>query len=192
VFENNCSFERQVEKIEGVPFDISYISIFDLITQVEGRSVLWVNMIMGAQIYFAKNELIFGIVDRVKDIYLNGTTILKEEDVDFIRFTLSQKLIDIENRMSDVILSSFLMGRLFNQAIEDYYALNAMWVPHPKNAFDNLAVVNPELCNLSKQFVYECTAKGQFEVLNKIIDIILQPFNGRLTTWKKGHYNISK
>lgn len=192
VYENNRPFERQVERIKDVPFDISYISIFDLITQVEGRSKIWVNMMMGASIYFAKNELVFGIIDRVKDIYLNGTVKLKQEDIQFIRFTLSQKLIDIENRMKDVILSSYLMQRLFNQAIEDYYALNAMWVPNGKNLFDNLEVVDYDLCQLSKQFIYECTAKGQLEHLEKIVDHVLSPVGGRLLTWHKGPYNIAK
>lgn len=58
VYESNCSFERQIEQIHGVPFDISYISIFDMITQVEGRSLIWVNMMMGAKVFYAKNELV--------------------------------------------------------------------------------------------------------------------------------------
>lgn len=192
VYENNRPFERQVEIIDGVPFDISYISIFDLITQVEGRNKIWVNMIMGAQVYEAKNELVFGIIDRVKDIYLNGTVKPKDEDIRFIRFTLSQKLQDVKNRMQDVILSSYLMQRLFNQAIEDYYTLRAMWVPNAKNMIDNLAVVDETLCNLSKQFIYECTAKGQLEILETIVKHVLEPYGGFLTQWPKGHYNIAK
>lgn len=192
VYETNRSFERQVERIEGVPFDISYISIFDLITQVEGRSVIWVNIIMGAQVYHSENELIFGIIDRVKDIYLNGTSKLSQEDIGFVRFSLSQKLVDIENRMKDVVLSSYLMQRLFNQIIDDFYALNAMWLPSAKYMFENLEVVDAQLCDLSKQFVYECTAKGQLVLLEKIVDHVLSPFGGRLTTWEKGHYHIAK
>lgn len=192
VYDKNRSFERQIEDIKGVPFDISYISIFDLITQVEGRSLIWVNMMMGAQVYFSKNELIFGIIDRVKDIYLNGTNELKEEDISFIRFNLSQKIVDIQNRTKDVILSGFLMQRLFNLALEDYYAINAIWPPHPKNTFENLEVVDDVLCKLAKDFVYECTTKRQLEILTEIVDHILTPFGGRLTTWEKGHYNISK
>lgn len=192
IYANNRPFERQVEKINGVPFDISYVSIFDLITQVEGRCEIWVNIIMGAQIYFSKNELVFGIIDRVKDIYLNGTIKLKEEDILFIRFTLTQKLIDIKNRMNDVILSGYLMQRLFHQAIADSYTLTSIWIPAPKNLFDNLEVVNPALCHLSKEFVSECTIEGQLHVLEAIIDLVLEPFGGRLDTWKKGHYNIAK
>jgi predicted nucleotidyltransferase len=192
VYESNRTFERQVENIEGVPFDISYISIFDLITQVEGRSEIWVNIIMGAQVYYSENELIFGIIDRVKDIYLNGTSKLSLEDIEFIRFNLSQKLTDIENRMKDVVLSSYLMQRLFSKTIEDYYALNAMWLPNPKNMFENLEIVNSEIANLAKQFVYECTAKQQLNILREIVNIVLEPFGGRLTTWKKGHYHIAQ
>lgn len=192
VYDNNRPFERQIERIKDVPFDISYISIFDMITQVEGRSLIWVNMMMGAQVYFSKNELIFGIIDRVKDIYLNGTNQLKEEDIRFIRFTLSQKLIDIENRKKDVILSGFLMQRLFNQVVDDYYAINAIWPPHPKNTFENLEVVDETLCKLAKDFVYECTMKRQLELLTSIVDHVLTPYGGRLTTWEKGHYNIAK
>lgn len=192
IYENNRPFERQIERIKDVPFDISYISIFDMITQVEGRSLIWVNMMMGAQVYFSKNELIFGIIDRVKDIYLNGTNQLQEEDIKFIRFTLSQKLIDIENRKKDVILSGFLMQRLFNQVLDDFYAINAIWPPHPKNTFENLEVVDEVLCKLAKDFVYECTMKRQLELLTSIVDHVLTPYGGRLTTWEKGHYNIAK
>lgn len=192
VYESNRPFERQIEHIDGVPFDISYISIFDMITQVEGRSLIWVNMMMGAKVFYAKNELIFGIVDRVKDIYLNGTGQVKEEDIKFIRFTLSQKLLDVENRMKDVVLSSFLMQRLFMKVLEDYYTLNAIWPPHPKNTFENLDVVNQELSHLAKEFVNECTAKRQFELLSEMVDKVLEPFEGRLMIWEKGPYNISK
>lgn len=192
VYESNVPFERQVENIDGVPFDISYISIFDLITQVEGRSIIWVNIIMGAQVYHSSNELVFGIIDRVKDIYLNGTTKLNKEDIEFARFSLSQKLVDIENRMKDVVLSSYLMQKLFNKAIEDYYALNSMWLPNPKNMFENLEIVDAELCHLAKQFVYECTAKRQLQLLVDIVTHVLEPHGGRLTTWKKGHYHIAQ
>jgi len=192
VYENNRSFEREIENIDGIPFDISYISIFDMITQVEDRSLIWVNMMMGAKIFFAQNELIFGIIDRVKDIYLNGTGEIKAEDLKFIRFNLSQKLIDIENRIHDVVLSSFLMQRLFMQVLEDYYTLNEIWQPHPKNTFENLDVVDPKLCHLAKTFVYECTAKRQFELLAEMVTYVLEPFGGRLMTWEKGPYNIAK
>jgi len=192
VYDNNRTFEREIQDIKGVPFDISYISIFDLITQVEGRSLIWVNMMMGAQVYFSKNELIFGIIDRVKDIYLNGTNELKEEDISFIRFNLSQKIVDIQNRTKDVILSCYLMQRLFNLALEDYYAINAIWPPHPKNTFENLEVVDEVLCKLAKDFVYECTNKRQLEILTQLVDHVLTPYGGRLTTWEKGHYNIAK
>lgn len=192
VYENNRDFERQVEMINGVPFDISYISIFDLITQVEGRSIIWINMIMGAKIYFAKNELIFGIIDRVKDIYLSGTGKLSEEDVEFIRFKLSQQLVDIENRTKDVILASFLMHQLFNQSLENYYALNAMWLPNPKNMIENLEVIDENLSKMVKDFIFECTSKRQHAILIDIVDYVLEPFGGRLLTWKKGHYHISQ
>lgn len=192
VYEVNRVFERQVELIDGVPFDISYISIFDLITQVEDRSNIWVSIMMGAKIYYAKNELIFGIIDRVKDIYLNGTTLMKTEDIDFIRFTLTQKVKDIENRMKDVVLSGYLMQRLFNQVLEDYYTLNALWPPHPKNAFENLEVINADLCKLAKDFVYECTAKRQLLIIKEIVESVLEPFGGPLSEWKKGHYRIDK
>lgn len=132
VYDSNRPFERQVEDIQGVPFDISFISIFDLITQVENKSIIWVNMMIGAQIYYSKNELVFGIIDRVKDIYLNGTVALDQAEIDFIRFTLSHKLKDVKNRMDDPILSKFLMQLLFHQILEDYYTLNARWFPNPK------------------------------------------------------------
>jgi predicted nucleotidyltransferase len=192
VFDNNREFQRQVENIDVVPFDISYISIFDLITQVEERSEIWVNMIMGAKVYFSKNELIFGIIDRVKDIYLNGTGNLPEEEIKFIRFNLSNKLNDVMNRQSDVIVSSYLMQRLFDMTMTDYYAIKAIWQPSAKNLFDHLKVIDETLCNLSKEFIYECTAKGKLLVLEKIIDYVLEPIGGRLNTWEKGHYHISR
>lgn len=192
VYENNRPFERQIERIKDVPFDISYISIFDLITQVEGRSQIWVNMMMGAQIYFSKNELIFGIIDRVKDIYLNGTTTLKSEDIEFIRFNLSQKIIDIENRMQDSVLSRYLMQRLFKLLLEDFYALNAIWPPHPKNTFENLEVVDSNLFKLAKKFIVENDVACQLEYVKQMVEYIVEPFGGPLTTWKKGHYNIAK
>ncbi|MBN2794057.1 MAG: hypothetical protein JXR88_01525 [Clostridia bacterium] len=192
VYDNNRSFERQVEQIDNVPFDISYISIFDLITQVEDRSEIWVNMIIGARVYFAVNELIFGIIDRVKDIYLNGTVQIKEEEIKFIRFNLSNKLQDVKNRMSDVIVSSYLMHRLFDLTIADYYALRSMWQPSAKNLFDHLQIIDEKLCRMSKEFIYECTAKGKQIVLERIIDHVLDPYGGRLNTWAKGQYHISK
>lgn len=192
VYEVNRLFERQVEHLDGIPFDISYISIFDLITQVEGRSNIWVSIMMGAKIYYSKNELVFGIIDRVKDIYLNGTSTLKDEDVNFIRFTLTQKIKDIENRVKDVVLSGYLMQRLFNQVLEDYYTLNALWPPHAKNAFENLEVVDGDLCKLSKDFVYECTIKRQLELLKQIVEKVLEPHGGPLLEWPKGHYHIDK
>ena len=192
VYDSNRPFERQVEFIKGVPFDISYISIFDLITQVEGRSTIWVNMMIGSQIYYSKNELVFGIIDRVKDIYLNGTIQLDQEDVDFIRFTLSQKLNDIKNRMQDPTISKYLMQLLFQQLLEDYYALNEIWFPNPKNVIDKLAIASEPLWNLSKSFLNTSSLEEQLIIIEKMLQWILEPFGGMLNEWKKGHYYISK
>ena len=192
VYDSNRSFERQVELIQDVPFDISYISIFDLITQVEGRSTIWVNMMIGAQIYYSKNELVFGIIDRVKDIYLNGTTSLEKEDIDFIRFTLSQKFTDIKNRMKDKTVAKFLMQLLFQQLLEDYYVLNAIWFPNSKNLIEKLNIVSEPLCELSKEFINAWSLDEQLIIIEKMLQWVLEPFGGTLYEWKKGHYYISK
>lgn len=192
VYDSNRSFERQVEDIKGVPFDISYISIFDLITQVENKSIIWVNMMIGAQIYYSKNELVFGIIDRVKDIYLNGTVALEQAEIDFIRFTLSHKLKDVKNRMQDPILSKFLMQLLFHQILEDFYTLNARWFPNPKNLFDKLNIVSETLCDMSKAFLNACNLEEQLVIIEKMLKWVLEPFGGELYEWKKGPYNISK
>lgn len=192
VYDSNRSFEREVTSISQVPFDISYISIFDLITQVEGRSTIWVNMMIGARVYYSKNELVFGIIDRVKDIYLNGTVPLGQEDVDFIRFTLSQKLIDIKNRKSDETVAKFLMQLLFQQLLEDYYALNAIWLPNAKNLIEKLTIVSEPLGDLSKAFINAWTLEDQLIIIEKMLQWILEPFGGTLYEWKKGQYYISK
>lgn len=191
VTDKNKEFERQVEDIEGVPFDISFISIYDLITQVEAKSTLWINMTIGAKIYYSKNELIFGIVDRVKDIYYSGTVKLKEEDVHFIRFNLTQKCKDVSKRMKDVVLSSYLMIKLFDRIIEDYYKLNSIWYPNSKYLFDNLEAVDPVLSKLSKDFIYECTASRKLVLLKELLERVLEPFGGLSYTWPKGPYEIT-
>ena len=191
VYDSNIVFERQVEEIDGVPFDISYISIYDLITQIEAKSPLWINITIGSKIYYSKNELIFGIIDRVKDIYFSGTAKLKEEDIHFIRFSLTQKYADVSKRMKDVILSSYLMLKLFDRVIEDYYKLNSIWYPREKYLFDDLEATDKELCRLSKDFIYECTAKRKLILLKEILERVLEPFGGLSHTWAKGPYEIT-
>lgn len=123
---------------------------------------------------------------------MNGTGHVKDEDVKFIRFTLSQKLLDVKNRMKDEVVSRYLMHRLFTKVLDDYYVLNGIWPPTPKNIFENLEVVNKELSALAKTFIKACDAKRQFELLAEMVDKVLMPHGGRLLVWEKGPYNISK
>jgi len=192
VFDSNRPFERQVEDIQGVPFDISYVSIFDLITQIESRSNIWVNMLMGASVYYSKNELIFGIIDRVKDIYLNGTVNLEQEDIDFIRFTLSHKLKDIKNRLDEPMNAKHLTQLLFQRILEDYYALHAIWFPNPKNLIEKLSLVSEPLCGMAKSYLSAWTLEEQLIIVENMLKWILEPFGGLLYDWKKGHYVIDK
>lgn len=191
VYDKNIGYERQVELIDGIPFDISYISIFDLITQIESKSTLWINMIVSSKIYSSKNELIFGIIDRVKDIYFAGTVKLKNGDIDLIRFNITQNIITIKNRKDDKVLLKYLLNKLFDTLVEDYYRMNAIWYPSSKYLFDDLEKIDTKLSDLSKKFISLCDEKEKMDVLDEIVDYVLKPFGGFLKTWAKGPYEIT-
>lgn len=191
VYDQNVPFERQVEDIDNVPFDISYISIYDLITQIEAKSPLWINMIVGSKIFYTKNELIFGIVDRVKDIYYSGTAKLRKDEVELIRFNLTQKYNDIAKRLGDTTLSNYLMIKLFDTVIENYYRINCIWYPRTKYLFENLEARDELLWELSEKFIFECVSETKIILLKKLLVHVLEPFGGLLNTWAKGPYEIT-
>ncbi len=191
VYDKNVGYERQVEDIKEVPFDISFVSIYDLITQIESKSQLWINMVIGSKIYYSKNELIFGIIDRVKDIHYSGTQKLSDEAIRWIRFNITQKHIEIKNRIDDVINSNYLMSKLFDRALEDYYSLNKLWYPNPKYLIEKLEVTDEKLCKLAKDFIFECSVGRRSIILKEILEYILEPFGGLLYNWPKGPYEIT-
>lgn len=192
VYDDKRKFERQVEKIKSVPFDISFVSIYDLIHQIDDKHTMWLNILMNGTIYYAKNELIYGVIDRAKSIYLEGPKLLTDLGQAHIRFDLTHQLESIQNRMKDHAVVTYLMNTLFNETIKAYYALNNMWIPKPKKMFKDLEIHERDLYHMALNFQVTHAVHNKMEILESMVIEVLLPFGGLLDRWEKGPFDILK
>ncbi len=192
VYSSNLTSEREYTKIDGLIFDVRYISIFDLITYIEKNSRFWINDLARAKVYYAKNEIIFGLIDKVKSIYLNGTKKLSDEEIEYIRFDLTLKMRNVYLNRNCKFLIHFLVEELFIKIIESYYTLHSIWLPELKNIFNNLRTIDYKFCDLTEKFILSNSIDDKIENLDLLLDYLLKPFGGDIDELEKKEYKYNR
>jgi len=188
VTNSRINFNRQVEVLYDVPFDISYISIFELISCIEGKEAIWVNMLNSCQAFYETDELMSGIILRAKEIWEQGPHSLSEMEKKLIRFEITQLFVDMENRIHDPIVASYLINEIFSSLVKRFYALNGIWLPKRKYRIQSIETIDKVFYDLVIEYLSVSGLQERKDTVEKMINKILSPIGGKLYKWEKGEF----
>lgn len=184
------NLEREVVEKKHVIWDITYLSkaLFK-----KGISERWPFLIQG----FAKNKPlivrdkdIYASLATIKEIYEQGPGALFKEEIDYIRFKLTQGYEDLLKRKNDNLNARFLANTLFKEILNAYFKLNNQWTPGDKKILNQVKLTNQKLYNLCGYFLEEKNIEIILAYLQDMIKYVLNPWGGKLKYWPREKFPL--
>lgn len=192
VLNDRTDFQRQVENIYDVPFDISYISIYELISCIEAREPIWVNMLNHCKPFIVTDEIMAGIISRAKELWVVGPQEVTEMEKKYIRFEITQLISDLDNRMGDPVNARYLMFEIFSTLIKRFYTLKGIWLPKRKYRLQGIERADLVFYSMIMSYLETNSLEGSRELIGKMTDRLLEPIGGKLSVWEKGEFHDIK
>lgn len=181
-------FERELAIIEGVLFDVSYMSLNALKNAINDETPFLINSLQNYKFVYNINMDLIELLHKIQYVYKRGPQKLEKDEIDYIRFKLHQDFEDILNRKEDMINAGFLANNLFYNVLTSYFRLHSYWIPKDKKILNNIQKFDEILYNLCIDFTKEEELNAKIKVLNKIITYVLKPYGGVVKFWKRGKF----
>lgn len=183
-------FQRQVENIEGLEFDISYLPIGLLKKSIEERLSSIICVLSKSKIlYKSKNNTLNSSLKMIESIYEEGPQKLTIKDIDYQRFKLTQSYLTLKSRRKDRLNFNFLKGAFISELVTCYFLLNNIWMPPNKRMLKSIE--DKKLKSLIDENI-SCTNADDIEenqkCLERTFNHVLEPFGGRLDFWEKDNF----
>lgn len=190
--ERDAEFEREVGNYRGVEFDISYISMKDLRTELEQERTFLVTALNQYRFVYKKNNKIDPLLNYAKELYLRGPyeNRINKKNKDFIRFMLYQQFGELGIGKKDEVNLAFLTNQFFSNILVAYYRLNNLWTPKDKKLINNIMKTNEALYNKAVLFQRSSDILHRIEILQDMMEYVLEPFGGVLKEWEKGSFPL--
>ncbi|SHK01835.1 hypothetical protein SAMN02745883_01067 [Caminicella sporogenes DSM 14501] len=185
--DRNC-FEREVVDIDGVSFDISYMSLDLLKKSILEKNSLIITALSNYKCIYNIGTKIDKLLDEIKRIYILGPEPIRREELDYIRFKLFKDYEDILTRLDDEITACFLVNNLFKSILISYFKLNRIWIPKDKKILREIEKLDLDLFSVCKEFLQENSINKKITILLEILDYVLKPFGGYLKYWNRGKF----
>lgn len=190
IIKDSNNFEREVVSINGVKFDISYMSLDLFEKSVSEKWPLIAKMLSNYKKVYQSDNKISELLYTIHKIYWSGPKAIDINEIDYIRFKLYQDYEDILTRLDDKINSLFLMNNLFKNILVSHFKLNNLWVPKDKKILNILYEIDNDLFSLCNSFIMENNIEKKLDLLSEILRYVLIPFGGCLKHWEKGKFPV--
>lgn len=180
-------FQRQVENIEGLEFDISYLPIGLLKKSIEERLSSIICVLSKSKIlYKSKNNTLNSSLKMIESIYEEGPQKLTIKDIDYQRFKLTQSYLTLKSRRKDRLNFNFLKGAFISELVTCYFLLNNIWMPPNKRMLKSIE--DEKLRNVLEEYLDDNNSGGlenELKTLNHLVELVLGNFGGKLDFWEK-------
>lgn len=190
ITDENYGFEREVIDIEGMLFDISYMSLESFKKGIDDKITFLINSLQSYRLIYNIDINLEKLLNKLKSIYKEGPIRLEAEEIDYIRFKLYQDYGDILSRKEDILNTIFLMNKLFYDILISYFKLNGYWIPKDKKLLNRIQNIDDILYNLGTDFIKEEDLEVKLRELYNILDYTLKPHGGVIKFWKKGKFPL--
>ncbi len=176
---------REVKFIEGKEYDFTYLSTSLLRAALAENSHIWLNLLSHAKHIYKRNQAIEALLKKANRIYMEGPQPISQERVDYIRLTLTKKLEDLSYRKEKAVNFQYLAGICLKYLTEAYFRLQNTWVPRDKSMMSVVFARDMMLFELIKACFEAKDNDEHYEIISDIVDYVLKPYGGRLTTLER-------
>lgn len=188
VITDKREFFREVRKIDGLEFDISFLPTELLDQAIEEELASLISVLAKSKIlYKSQKNTLKNYLKVIKSIYEEGPQKNKILDEEYERFKLTQQYLTLESRLDDSLNFKFLSSLFLKDLLYSYFRLNNIWMPPDKRMLKSIS--DKKLLNLIEEHLSD--NQGNVDVLGemgRILDYILKPFGGRLDFWEKNRF----
>lgn len=188
ITDEDYEYERELITVEGVLFDISYMSLNAFKKAIDDEIPFLINSLQSYKFVYNINKDLIELLDKIKYVYRRGPKELEKDEIDYIRFKLYQDFEDILTRKEDMLNIGFLTNNLFYNVLTSYFKLHRYWIPKDKKILNNIQKFDDILYNLCIDFIKKEELDAKIEILNKIINYVLKPYGGAIKFWKRGKF----
>lgn len=183
-------FTREVRDHEGLPLDISYISLSDLERISQKDNHQWVRILAKSKNIYKRTPEATPFFQRARDIYFDGPDAMTVEDINYCRFVLTHLFDDLMARSENEMEAEFLCGLFMLEALRTYFKINNAWVPRDKKLLKTLFQTDLILYELMKCTLKEKKLRKKINSCRDILHYILKPHGGTLERWERGKYPL--
>ncbi len=181
---------REIKFIEGKEYDLTYLSTDLLRAALAENSHIWLNLLSHAKHVYKRNDDIEQLLVDANRIYMEGPQPISAQRIDYIRVTLTKKLQDLYYRKDKPVTFQYLAGVFLKYLTEAYFRLQNTWVPRDKSMMSVVFARDMLLFELIKaSFKAQDTAE-HYEIISDIVDYVLKPYGGRLTTLERQNMSM--
>lgn len=183
-------FTREIQDHDGLPLDISYISLADLERIAQKDNHQWVRILAKSKNVFKRTTEATPFFQRARDIYFDGPDALTVEDINYCRFVLTHIFDDLAARSDNEMEAEFLCGLFLLEALKTYFKINNAWIPRDKKLLKALFQTDLILYELVKCTLKEKKVRKKISSCRDILHYILKPHGGPLERWEHGKYPL--
>ncbi|MDS1029730.1 hypothetical protein RDV78_04310 [Bacillota bacterium LX-D] len=189
ITEKSQYFERSVYTKNQIKYDISYLPVELLYKGMEENWLFLRNIFKHYQVIYQKPPWVEEILTKVQK-WLQEPLRITDEEIRYLRFTLTQSWEDLVNRQEDLLNAIYLAHTLLNSILQAYFQLHQLDAPKNKKILAAIKKIDPSLFELCQSFLLEGEQNLKLEKLHEILNYVLTPFGGKLTTWAKGKFPL--
>ncbi len=183
-------FTREVIDHNGLPLDISYVSLNDLERMSQKDNHQWVRILAKSKNIYKRSTEAAPFFQRARDIYFDGPDALTVEDINYCRFLLTHLYEDLAARADNEMEAEFLSGLFILEALRTYFKINNAWIPRDKKLLKALFQTDLILYELTKSTLKEKKLRKKINSCRDILHYILKPYGGTLERWERGAYPL--
>ena len=183
-------FTREVIDHNGLPLDISYVSLNDLERMSQKDNHQWVRILAKSKNIYKSSTEAAPFFQRARDIYFDGPDALTVEDINYCRFLLTHLYEDLAARADNEMEAEFLSGLFILEALRTYFKINNAWIPRDKKLLKALFQTDLILYELTKSTLKEKKLRKKINSCRDILHYILKPYGGTLERWERGAYPL--
>ncbi len=183
---------REVKFIEGKEYDFTYLSTNILREALDNHSHIWLNLLSHAKHIYKRTDDIEALLKAANRIYMDGPEPISQERVDYIRLTLTKKLEDLSYRKDKPVVFQYLAGICLKYLTEAYFRLQNTWVPRDKSMMAVVFSRDMLLFELIKASFKAQNSEEHYKIMSDIVDYVLKPYGGKLTTLERQNMTMEE
>lgn len=190
ILAEGIELEREVTEEEKTVWDLTFLPL-DLLKQgIREKWPFLITSLAKNKPLVVRDKQINLLMKEINKLKEEGPGVLSKEEVNYLRFKLSQDLAGLIRRKDDCLNARFLAHSLFKDVITTYFRVNNQWVPKEKKMLSQIKIKDMDLYKLCVDFLEVENIQKSLSILENMINYVLNPFGGQLQFWTKGKFPL--